>query len=122
MNAAEKIAAELRGSKILANAAAVANANPPAAGANRDAEKKRVAGIVERLRAWSDKPTLPLSKIVELTGLSRARIIYLIERGVFEQKDGEMVFASVQQHFANRVSQLCQTSKSLKAVKESNRK
>ena len=113
MNAAEKIAAELRGSKVMAaRAVAVAKPNPWAGSANGDAEKQRVAGIVLRLRAWSEMPTLPLSKIVELTGLSRARIVQLVELGTFQRKSSEIIFASVLQHFANRVSKLSAAGKS----------
>ena len=95
-----------RGTASQAGTALVANVNPSAGNANADAEKQRVAGIVERLQEWLDAPTLPLPKIVELTGLSRARIVQLAESGAFERKNGEIVFASVQQHFANRASKL----------------
>src|ERR1035441_6175629 len=113
MNTAEKIAAELRGSKVMAaRAVTVAKPNPWAGSANGDAEKQRVAGIVQRLRTWSEMPTLPLSKIVELTGLSRARIVQLVELGTLQRKSSEIIFASVLQHFANRVSKLSAAGKS----------
>lgn len=77
-----------------------------------EAEKKRVADIVQRLRGWSDTPTLPVAKIAELTGLSRMRILQLLENGAFQRKGGEILVGSVHKHFAHRFSALAEEEKS----------
>lgn len=87
---------------------------PLGIGANCEAEEKRVAGIVQRPHNWSNAPTLPLMKIVELTNMSRSRIIDLVDRGVFKKQSGKIIVASVRQHFANRLARLAAAVKSRK--------
>ena len=105
----ERLLAEMSGERRSSKPAAtqaptMAHPNKLAGSADPAAEKARVAEIVERLRAWLKVPTLPLPLIVELTGLSRSRVITLAEQGLFERKQGEFIVASVQQHFVNRLS------------------
>ena len=106
----DEMSAAYRATKAAA-AVAEPKVSASACSANLDSEKQRVAAIVQRLRDWLDMPTLPLPKVVELTGLSRARIVQLAENGAFERQNGEIVFASVLQHFANRVSKLSAAGK-----------
>lgn len=121
MNAAQNIGRRQRLAGESSNDLRSSKAVAPVAGAQAaalsgvarvEAEKKRVADIVQRLRGWSDTPTLPVAKIAELTGLSRMRILQLLENGAFQRKGGEILVGSVHKHFAHRFSTLAEEEKS----------
>ena len=78
-------------------------------------ENDRLRGICQRLEAWRKDPTLSVSAVVRLTGLSRTRIEYLIEKGSFQHghqtEHREVLLGTVLKHFQSRVSKLSKAGK-----------
>ena len=81
-------------------------------------EHRRLRGICLRLEGWSKDPTLSVSAVVRLTGLSRIRVRQLLEKGSFQHgrqtENREVLLGTVLQHFQSRVSTLSKAGKSLR--------
>ena len=81
-------------------------------------EHDRLRGICQRLEAWRKDPTLSLSAVTRLTGLSRTRIEQLIEKGSFQRgrqtENREVLLGTVLKHFLSRVSKLSKAGKCLR--------
>jgi hypothetical protein len=78
-------------------------------------EHRRLNDICQRLEVWRKDPTLSVSAVVRLTGLSRTRIEYLIERGSFQHgrqtENREVLLGTILQYFSRRVSMLSKAGK-----------
>ena len=79
------------------------------------AEIQRLSAILARLKSWQENPVYSISRITEVTGLSRARVRQLIAAGKFviEPQNGaqSITLSSVIDYFANRLNKLARTSK-----------
>ena len=79
--------------------------------ATRD-DEARIFSILQNLDRSLAEPTWPVGQVVELTGLSRARVRYLSEKGVFVRSSGGLTCQSVYQYFSSRLSRLARERKS----------
>src|ERR1035437_7540725 len=68
--------------------------------------------IIDRLEEWKKNPTLTVSQIQFLTGLSRTRVLDLVEEGVFRRnRENEILLQTVCQWYAKRALKLSGASK-----------
>jgi hypothetical protein len=77
-------------------------------------ERERIKAAMARIEAWQANPTLAPAQAVRLTGLSRMRVWYLIDSGVFGlTRDREIPLNTIRKWYDGRLSKIVEARKKL---------
>jgi hypothetical protein len=77
-------------------------------------ERERIKAAMARIDSWRSEPSLMPAQVVRLTGLSRMRVWYLIDTGVFGlTRDREIPLNTIRKWYDGRLSKIVAARKKL---------